>query len=302
MPGKCEVNKPGRVAEKCAAGQVVAMPLRLDRAFLRVSGPDAIVFLDNLLTQDVTKLNDASVLYSALLTPQGKVVADMFLWAENDKPAPSVLIECDPSRSAELLRRLNLYRLRARVAIEDATAQAIALYSDQNLGGNKQDPRNRALGWRDVTDLQALFEDDAGTYEHHRLALGVPDLARDAAPEEVFAGEALLEELNGVAFDKGCFVGQENVSRMKRRATTRKKFCPIVFEGEAIAYGTPVLAGEAEIGSVRTGAAGRAMALVRLDRALDAMSEGKPLTAAGRAVRLDPPPWLILPPRAGEPD
>jgi hypothetical protein len=302
MPGKCEVNKPSRVAEKCAAGQVVAMPLRLDRAFLRVSGPDATVFLDNLLTQDVTKLNDASVLYSALLTPQGKVVADMFLWAENDKPAPSVLIECDPSRSAELLRRLNLYKLRAKVAIEDATAQAIALYSDQNLGGNKQDPRNRALGWRDVTDLQALFEDGAGTYEHHRLALGVPDLARDAAPEEVFAGEALLEELNGVAFDKGCFVGQENVSRMKRRATTRKKFCPIVFEGEAIAYGTPVLAGEAEIGSVRTGAAGRAMALVRLDRALDAASEGKPLTAAGRSVRLDPPSWLILPPRAGEPD
>ncbi|OQW57839.1 MAG: hypothetical protein A4S17_04305 [Proteobacteria bacterium HN_bin10] len=281
------------------------MPLRLDRAFLRVSGPDAIAFLDNLLTQDVTKLNDASVLYSALLTPQGKVVADMFLWAENDKPAPSVLIECDPSRSAELLRRLNLYRLRAKVSIEDVTAGMSAFYSAEPFAADTADPRlpGTTLGFREFGTIDApLTGEGDAVIEHNRLALGVPDLARDAAPEEVFAGEALLEELNGVAFDKGCFVGQENVSRMKRRATTRKKFCPIVFEGEAIAYGSPVLAVEAEIGSVRTGAAGRAMALVRLDRALDAASEGKPLTAAGRSVRLDPPSWLILPPRAGEPD
>src|SRR5690606_17414251 len=100
-----------------------------------------------------------------------------------------------------------------------------------------------------------------------------------------------------VAFDKGCFVGQENVSRMKRRATTRKKFCPVVFEGEAITYGTPLLAGEAEIGSIRIGIAGRAIALLRLDRALEAAAAGKSLTAEGREVRLDPPPWLILPQR-----
>jgi folate-binding Fe-S cluster repair protein YgfZ len=103
--------------------------------------------------------------------------------------------------------------------------------------------------------------------------------------------------LNGVAFDKGCFVGQENVSRMKRRATTRKKFCPIVFEGEAPAYGTAIKAGEAEIGTVRTGMNGRAIALLRLDRALDARAAGTPLTADHRDIRLDPPPWLILPQR-----
>ncbi len=276
------------------------MSLRLDRAFLRVSGPDAIAFLDNLLTQDVTKLDTASVLYAALLTPQGKVVADMFLWARKTAPEPTVLIECHPSRAGELLRRFNLYKLRAKVSIEDITASMSAFYSSEPLVADTDDPRlpDSALGFREIgtIDLPLTGEGDA-IIEHNSITLGIPDLARDAQPEEVFAGEALLEELNGVAFDKGCFVGQENVSRMKRRATTRKKFCPIVFDGEAIAYGTPVLAGEAEIGSVRTGRAGRAIALLRLDRALDTVAARKPLTAAGREIRLDPPHWLILPQR-----
>jgi len=274
------------------------MPLRLDRAFLRVSGPDAISFLDNLLTQDVTQLAERDVLYGALLTPQGKVVADMFLWAQPGTQGLSVLIEVDPSRAAELARRLNLYKLRAKVSIEDATSSVRAFFSSEPFVGDTADPRlpDSALGFREVGTIDApLTGEGDDVIEHNRIVLGVPDLARDAAPEEVFAGEALLEELNGVAFDKGCFVGQENVSRMKRRATTRKKFCPVVFDGEPIAFGTPVLAGEAELGSVRTGAAGRAIALLRLDRALEAVASGKTLTAAGREIRLDPPPWLILP-------
>lgn len=280
----------------------MTMPFRLDRAFLRVSGPDAIGFLDNLLTQDVTNIADAGPLYSALLTPQGKVVADMFLWADGNAKEPTIDIEADPSRATELMRRLNLYKLRAKVSIEDLTAQRIALYSAKPFLGDDPDPRTSTLGWRAIALPELVsFDEDAGQFETHRITLGIPDLARDAAPEEVFAGEALLEELNGVAFDKGCFVGQENVSRMKRRATTRKKFCPLVFAGEPIAFGTPVLAGEAEIGSVRTGLAGRAIALLRLDRALDAAAAGKPLTAAGREIRLDPPPWLVLPQREDAP-
>lgn len=285
------------------------MPLRLDRAFLRVSGLDAIGFLDNLLTQDVTKLDGVGVLYAALLTPQGKVVADMFLWSERwlweeseRTDLDGVLIELDRSRVSEVLRRLSMYKLRAAVTIEDVADGHIALWAPppDTIRGGHPDPRlsSNAHGWRTVSaPLPYQRDDGAEEYEAWRIAAGVPDLARDAAPEEVFAGEALLEDLNGVAFDKGCFVGQENVSRMKRRATTRKKFCPIVFEGEAIAFGTPVLAGDAEIGSVRTGVAGRAIALLRLDRALDAAAAGKALTAGGREIRLDPPPWLILPQR-----
>ncbi len=153
------------------------MSLRLDRAFLRVSGPDAIAFLDNLLTQDVTKLDTASVLYAALLTPQGKVVADMFLWARKTAPEPTVLIECHPSRAGELLRRFNLYKLRAKVSIEDITASMSAFYSSEPLVADTDDPRlpDSALGFREIgtIDLPLTGEGDA-IIEHNSITLGIP--------------------------------------------------------------------------------------------------------------------------------
>jgi len=271
-------------------------PLRLDRALLRLAGPDARALLNGLLTQDVDKLADAPVIYAALLSPQGKLIADMHLWAE---PDGGVLIEADPARGADLLRRLSMYKLRSNVTLADVSAEnAVLLWLDAPGDDAVADPRrpDGALGWRKIVSArEADALGDPALYQARRIALGIPDLARDAAPEEVFAGEALLEELNGVDFHKGCFVGQENVSRMKRRATTRKKYCPITFEGEAPAPGTPVLFGEVEIGAVRSGVAGRALALLRLDRALEAEAAGNVLTADARAVRLDPPGWLILP-------
>lgn len=276
---------------KCAAMDTL---FRLDRTLIRVSGPDAVGFLDNLLTQDVTRLGGAGVQYAALLTPQGKVLADMLLWAQDDG---GVIIECDPARGADLLRRLSMYKLRAAVTLEDVSDALTVCYHQRPFSNAHPDPRfpDGALGWRALSATSAAqpLENGASIYDAHRIALGVPDLARDAQPDEVFAGEALLEELNGVDFQKGCFVGQENVSRMKRRATTRKKFCPVAFDGEPIAPGTPIRAGSAEIGTFRTGTAGRALALLRLDRALGTQTEA--LDAGGRAVRLDPPPWLILP-------
>jgi len=275
-------------------------PYRLDRALIRVSGPDAVAFLDNLLTQNVARLADAGVLYGALLSPQGKVLADMLLW--NDA-GDGVLIETAPSRAADLQRRLTMYKLRAHVGIEDVSGQFPVLWSPERFPGAAADPRLPELGWREVSSLPPERLDSPagdGAFDAYRLALGVPDLARDAAVDEVFALEALLEELNGVDFQKGCFVGQENVSRMKRRATTRKKFCPIVFDGDAPAFGAPISAGAADIGTVRTSGAGRAMALVRLDRAA-----GQDLTVAGRNARLALPAWLILPSAAdasGAPD
>jgi folate-binding protein YgfZ len=275
------------------------MPHRLERAFLRVSGPDAASFLDNLLTQDVGRLQNARSLYAALLTPQGKVIADMVLWAQQDGDA--ILLELDPTRVDDVGRRLAMYKLRANVTVENVSDKIAAFWNESAFGGATPDPRfpDCALGWRAAAPASASFDLDAATpqYGARRLGLGVPDLARDAAPEEVFALEGLLEELHGVDFQKGCFVGQENVSRMKRRATTRKKFCPVVFEGEAPAFGTPVRAGAAELGSVRSGMAGRAIALLRLDRALEALEKGEELCAGDKPVRLDPPAWLLLPVR-----
>lgn len=273
------------------------MPARLPRTLIRASGPDARGFLNNVLTQSLDRLDAAGVLYGALLSPQGKLITDMLIWADGE----GVIIEADPSRGGDLLRRLSMYKLRANATLEDVSGQFDVLWSAEEFHGGVADPRSPdgALGYREVCPLPPeanAFEDGVAAYNAHRIKAGVPDLARDAAPEEVFAGEALLDELNGVDFQKGCFVGQENVSRMKRRATTRKKFCPVSFDGSPPPHGTPLIAGPAELGTIRSGAEGRAIALLRLDRALTATA---PLTADGRAVKLDPPPWLILP-AAGE--
>lgn len=267
----------------------MAAPARLARTLIRVSGPDARSFLQNVLTQNLDPLDAARVLYGALLSPQGKVIADMLLWAGEDG---ALVVDADPARGADVLRRLSMYKLRAQASIEDVSDQLSVVVSETPCESAEPDPRLPTLGWRKiVARAEAPDGDGAEWYDAQRLALGVPDLARDAEVEEVFGLEALLEELNGVDFQKGCFVGQENVSRMKRRATTRKKFCPIVFDGEPLPFGAPIRAGEAELGSVRTGVAGRAMALLRLDRALAAEA----LSVNGRTVRLDPPPWLLLP-------
>jgi folate-binding protein YgfZ len=267
-------------------------PARLDRTILHLYGPDARALLQSLLTQNIDRLAEEPILYAGLLSPQGKVIADMFLWAA---PAGGVLIDADAARGADLLRRLNLYKLRATVAIEDVSATKTVLVSNAAFDGAVRDPRLPALGFRALAQNKDAPTADLAALQAQRIALGAPDLAADAAPEEVFALEALLEELNGVDFQKGCFIGQENVSRMKRRATTRKKFCPVAFDGAAPEQGAPIRAGEAELGSVRATGDGRALALLRLDRALEAERRGQNLHAGEIVVRLAPPDWLILP-------
>jgi len=264
--------------------------MRLDRSLIRVSGPEARAFLDNLLTQDLTRLADGGVAYAALLSPQGKVSADMLAWAQGD----ALVLDIDPARGEALMKRLTMYKLRAQVTLEDVVGTLNVLVSDAPFDGAKPDPRLPALGYRALAP-RGEHADGAAWYETRRLQLGVPDLAHDAGPDEVFGLEALLEELNGVDFKKGCFVGQENVSRMKRRATTRKKFCLVNFAGAPPAPGAPIKAGDAEIGTIRTGMNDRAVAFLRLDRAFDATAKGQTLLAGELPVRLAPPDWLILP-------
>ncbi len=216
-------------------------PARLDRFLIRVSGPDARAFLDNLLTQNVETLTAARVLYAGLLLPQGKVLADMLLW---DEPDGAVLIDADPLRGRDLLRRLGMYKLRSQISVDAVDESFGVLVSDAPFEGALPDPRLPALEWRAIAQTEAPV--DEGAYDARRIALGVPDLGKDAAADEVFALEALFEELNGVDFQKGCFIGRENVSRMKRRATTRKKFCPINFDGNPPAFGAAVRAGEVD--------------------------------------------------------
>jgi tRNA-modifying protein YgfZ len=272
----------------------------LPRAVIAVSGPAAPDFLDSLLTQSVAHRPVGSCVYAGLLTPQGKVIADFFVWRRG--PA-EFLIDVDHKHAANLLKRLSMYKLRAEVTINDES-ETLGVYAATGLAQPSMtptmtatDPRfpDGALGLRFLAQANSRWKDDPAIYENARLSRGAPDLTRDAEPEEVFALEALFEELHGVDFHKGCFVGQENVSRMKRRATTRKKFCPIAFDGPPPAFRAAITAGEVELGTVRTGMTGRALALIRLDRAQEAQEKGATLLADGRPIRLDPPAWLILP-------
>jgi folate-binding protein YgfZ len=234
------------------------------------------------------------VIYAGLLTPQGKVAADFFLWRTDD----GVMIDAN-ARAAEGLRaKMMLYRLRAKVEVGPLEAGLGVFAGDTATSAilSAIDPRRPELGLRAIALAEGPPpQDEPPASRARRLHAGLPDLAHDATADEVFALEGLFEELNGVDFQKGCFVGQENVSRMKRRATTRKKFCPISFDGEAPPFGAVVTAGAAEIGSVRTGVEGRAIALLRLDRAQEALDKGETLSAGGKSLRLDAPSWLIAP-------
>lgn len=255
----------------------------LPRAVIRVAGDEAGAFLDALLTNDVSRATPEAPVYAALLSPQGKLFADLFAHRGDDG---ALCLDVAAARADELVRRLTMYRLRRRIEIEDVSAD-LCVEIGVDAGANPPE-----LGRRTLARAPGVAHGSFADHEALRIGAGLPDPAVDAEVEEVFALEALLEERHGVDFQKGCFIGQENVSRMKRRATTRRKFCRIACDGAPLARGAPVLAGAVQVGEVRSAAAGAAIALVRLDRAL-AATEG--LTAGGRAVRLDPPDWLILP-------
>ncbi len=302
-PGDARAKRGRRLGAATARPHLLPMTsalIPLPRAVIELAGEDAAAFLDGLVTQSVADRPVGSCVYAGLLTPRGKLIADFFMWRRGED---QFWLDADQAAGAALIKRFMLYKLRAKVTVTDLSTEH-GVYAALGLAQpsiiptmQARDPRmpDGELGARFIAQANGPWRDDAAIYEALRLAAGAPDLARDAGPEELFALEALFEELNGVDFHKGCFVGQENVSRMKRRTTTRKKLCPIAFEGYPPAFGAPITAGAAQLGDVRTGRPGRALALIRLDRALEAQEKGETMMAGDRPVQLDPPPWLILP-------
>ncbi len=258
-----------------------------ERALIRLTGPDWRGFLQGLITQDVETLAVGQTRYAALLTPQGRLLYDLFITAEED----GALLEVPTAGREALLGRLKMYRLRAKVEIGPAEGDVVALFgttAEAAEGGWRRDPRLPSLGWRGVgLTAPDASPASANDYDLHRLALGVPDLVRDGLAERDYALEANLDLLNGVDFRKGCFVGQEITSRMKRRSVVKSRLVPLRFEGGAPAPGAEVLNGTLRAGEVRSGAEGAALALLRLDRAV-----GAPLTVEDRPVTLQLPDWL----------
>lgn len=257
---------------------------RLDsRALVRVSGPDARPFLHNLLTQDVETLAPGELRFGALLSPPGRLLFDLFLFGEAD----GVLLDVAADRREALLQRLGMYRLRAQVTVEPADAPVLAAWEGPSEGFTA-DPRLPALGGRRYGgDVEVNATE--GDFQTHRLALGVPDPAADALADKTYPIEANFDLLNGIDFAKGCFVGQETTSRMKRRGTIRNRMLPIAFDGPPPSFGAEVLNGDLRAGEVLTGRDGMAMALLRLDRL-----EGA-LTVEGRAVQVRRPEWFPPP-------
>ncbi len=258
-----------------------------NRALIAVEGPDWRSLLQGLISNDVETLAPGQMRYAAMLTPQGRVVCDMFVLAGEG----GCWLDVPRDARDDMVRRLLLYRLRAKATITAADGRVCALWGAQEApDGWREDPRLPALGFRgvDQTPPRDVLSADEEAYDAWRLELGVPDLRRESQGETVFyAIEADFDLLNGIDFKKGCYIGQEVTSRMKRRGGIRSRMLPIVFEGPSPAPGAEVLAGELRAGEVLSGRDGRAIALLRLDRI-----EGAALTVEGRPVAAAAPDWL----------
>lgn len=270
---------------------LVAMPhiARLtSRALVRVAGPDARSFLNNLLTQEVEGLAEGEVRFGALLSPPGKLLFDLFIVGQAD----GVLLDVAAERREALMQRLAMYRLRAQLEIAEDD-RAVLVSWPEVAEGFVADPRTALLGGRRYGgDMDAMASE--ADWQAHRLDVGIPDPTTDTVIDKTYPIEANFDLLNGIAFDKGCFVGQETTSRMKRRGTIKNRMLPLDHDGPPLEPGAEVLNGDLRAGEVMgvsgdggggAEAGGRAIAMLRLDRL-----EG-PLTAAGRPVRVTPPRW-----------
>jgi folate-binding protein YgfZ len=239
----------------------------MSRTVLRLSGPDSESFLQGLVTNDVRRLRDGPV-YAALLTPQGKYLFDFILVADGD----TILIDVAADRAADLARRLAMYRLRAKVAIE-VTDLGVTQGSGTPPQGAVRDPRHPELGWR-------MYAPGPGAtlpgWDALRIAHLIPETGAELVPDETYILEAGFERLNGVDFRKGCYVGQEVTARMKHKTDLRKGLVRVAIAGPAPAPGTPVLTADGrEAGTIQSVAGSAALAHLRFDRASGDLSAGQ---------------------------
>jgi hypothetical protein len=257
------------------------------RALIAVSGPDTRPFLDNLLSNRVDDLKPGRARAALLLTPQGKFLFDLFVIAPPaDEPDDILLLDVQAARREALIQRLRMYRLRAKVQVEPVDGAVWAAWGSDPGDGWIADPRLPDLGWRGY-GREAPADHGEDAYDAHRLLLGVPDPARDCEPDKTFPLEADFDLLHAIDFHKGCYVGQETTSRMKRRSAVKTRMIPLRFEGESPESGAMVETRDGlRAGEVLSGRERRAMALLRLDRAVSG-----PLVCQGRPVFLDIPGW-----------
>jgi len=287
-----------------------------ERGILAISGADRREFLQGLVSNDTRKLGSGRALYAALLTPQGKYLHDFFLAEAGE----TILLDGEKARLPDLLRRLSLYKLRSKVSIADASdrylvAAAFGEGSGSKLGlaGERGsavgfgggvafvDPRLASLGERLILPRASgeaalaaggLARADGAVYDRLRLEAGVPDGSRDLPVEKAILLEAGFDELGGIDWEKGCYMGQELTARTKYRALIKKRLLPVRVEGALPEPGTPVMIDGAEAGEIRSGRGDRALALLRLEAIEDSGRTGIPLTAGGARITPIKPEWV----------
>ncbi|WP_439495854.1 CAF17-like 4Fe-4S cluster assembly/insertion protein YgfZ [Bosea sp. (in: a-proteobacteria)] len=277
----------------------------VDRGVIRVSGEDARDFLQNIVTNEMDAVTPSHAGYGALLTPQGKIISDFLVAAVPEEERGGFLLDVPLLQVPDLMKRLKLYKLRARVALDDLSEVAAVIASSggfslpDEAGLVYADPRLPALGERAVTDradVDSVVSAEPDAYHARRIALGIPDGGKDFAYGDAFPHEALLDQLGGVSFKKGCYIGQEVVSRMQHRGTARTRVVPVVFsEGLIPEMGVEATAGGKALGRIGSCAKGRGLALLRLDRVADALAAGQTLEGGGLAFTLEKPGFVRFP-------
>lgn len=282
--------------------QVALLP---DRGVVKVAGDDARGFLNGLVTNDMAKVAPGKPRFAALLTPQGKIIIDFIVAEAPINDGGGFFLDCPRALASALVEKLNFYKLRAKVICEDLSSVlgVVAIWdgtAESEYGLSYPDPRLPALGSRIMlpphlaeeaaADLGGMLV-SADAYEAHRIALGVPRGGLDFIYGDTFSHEADMDQLNGVDFGKGCYVGQEVVSRVEHRASARSRVVPIVYDEFAPSSGLPVMAGDRQIGTLGSTAKGHGLALMRLDRIGDALAAGATIEAGGIAIRAVKPAW-----------
>jgi folate-binding protein YgfZ len=274
-----------------------------DRGVVKVSGEDARDFLNGLVTTDVTQLAPSLGRFGALLTPQGKIIVDFLITEAPSGHGGGFLIDCPRALAQGFADKLGFYKLRAKVKVENLSDHLGVLAAWDGDFAVKPDlsfadPRNDALGWRilvpeelkqKVADLIGADLVESAAYEAHRIASGAPRGGLDFMYGDAFPHETNMDLLHGVDFDKGCYVGQEVVSRMQHRGTARTRTVKVILDGFAPEPGSAILAGDKPVGTIGSTAGQHGLALIRTDRVTDALDAGLALTAGGLGLRLAEP-------------
>lgn len=265
-------------------GQSFTAGILPGRAAVRIAGAEARHFLHNLLTADIEALQASEARYGALLTPQGKILFDLFIFDAGS----SFLLDCAHSQMADLVKRLTFYKLRARVEIsaEDNLAIGVSPVEPTEAMGFR-DPRVAAIGWRFFGP--SARADHAAGYDSARIFQGLADTDADLGSGEFFPHEANLDQLGALSFTKGCYVGQEVVSRMEHRGLARSRMLPVRLGGAAPAKGSDIRSGEKLVGSLLSSSGDMALALLRLDRLAEASA---PLLTGAVSVEVMKPAWV----------